>query len=190
MFIVSDHGFKTFTNSIRPNALLRSKGLVRGDDKNIECDAWVIPEGGTAMVYITRPERRAELIPQLKTAFSAIKGISAVLGPEEFDRLGYPDPAKNNRMADLVLAADDGYGFSGDSTGEVTSKLAEGMTPGTHGYLSSNADMDAVFIASGAGIRPTKFGRIRNLDVGPTAARLLGLELKNVQGRVLTEILK
>ena len=30
---------------------------------------------------------------------------------------------------------------------------------------------------------------VDNLDVAPTAARLLGVDLKNVDGRVLTEIL-
>jgi len=30
---------------------------------------------------------------------------------------------------------------------------------------------------------------IRNLDVAPTMAHLLGLEMKNVEGRVLTEFL-
>jgi hypothetical protein len=50
--------------------------------------------------------------------------------------------------------------------------------------------MDATFIASGAGIKPgSKLGRIRNIDVAPTAAKLLGLELKDVEGRVLTGIL-
>ena len=182
IFVVSDHGFKTFTQRIRPNALMKQKGIA---------DVHVIPEGGTAMVYITRPERKAELLPVLRKDFSAIKGVSAVLGSQDFDRLGYPQPDKSDRMSDLVLAAADGYAFEGAADGEVVSPVPAGSTPGSHGYLSTESDMDAVFIASGAGIKPgLRLERVANLDVGPTAARLLGLEMKNVQGRVLTEILR
>jgi predicted AlkP superfamily pyrophosphatase or phosphodiesterase len=182
MFIVSDHGFKTFTQRIRPNALMKQKGI---------SDVHVIPEGGTAMVYVTRPERRAELLPVLRKEFAAVKGVSAVLGSQDFDRLGYPQPDKSDRMSDLVLAAADGFAFEGAADGEVVSPVPAGSTPGSHGYLSTESDMDAVFIASGAGIKPgVRLERIHNLDVAPTAARLLGLEMKNVQGRVLTEILR
>lgn len=182
MFIVSDHGFKTFTQRIRPNALMKQKGIA---------DVHVIPEGGTAMVYITRAERKAELLPVLREQFSAVKGVSAVLGSQDFDRLGYPQPDKSDRMADLVLAAADGYAFEGAADGEVVTPVAPGTTPGAHGYLSTDSEMDAVFIASGAGIKPgTRLERVRNLDVGPTAAKLLGLEMKDVQGRILTEILR
>ena len=45
--------------------------------------------------------------------------------------------------------------------------------------------MNAVFVASGAGIkRGVKLGSIRNLDVAPTIAKLLGLEMKNIEGKV------
>ena len=50
--------------------------------------------------------------------------------------------------------------------------------------------MNAVFIASGPGIkRGAKLGSIRNLDVAPTVAKLLGLEMNNIQGKALTEAL-
>jgi hypothetical protein len=50
--------------------------------------------------------------------------------------------------------------------------------------------MNATFVASGPGIkRGVKLASIRNLDVAPTVARLLGLEMKNIDGRVLSEIL-
>jgi predicted AlkP superfamily pyrophosphatase or phosphodiesterase len=182
IFIVSDHGFKTYRHVIRPNALLKQKGIQ---------DVHVISEGGTAMVYITRAERKAELLPVLRTQLAGLRGVSQVLGTEDFDRLGYPQPAKSDRMADLVLAAADGYSFSGSDTGEPVAELPAGSTPGAHGYLSTDSDMDAALIISGAGIKPgTKLGRVRNLDVAPTAARLLGLTMQNIQGKVLTEILR
>ena len=46
-------------------------------------------------------------------------------------------------------------------------------------------------MASGRGIKPgAKLQSVDNVDVAPTAAKLLGVELKNVEGKVLTEILE
>ena len=47
------------------------------------------------------------------------------------------------------------------------------------------------FIASGAGIKKgVKLGDISNMDVAPTMAAVLGLEMKDVDGRVLKKILR
>jgi hypothetical protein len=52
-FIVTpDHGFKTVTRVIRPNVLFRQIGL--------DTSAWAIGAGGTAMVYATRAEDKAD----------------------------------------------------------------------------------------------------------------------------------
>ncbi len=127
---------------------------------------------------------------QLKSLFGGMEGVARIVGPSEYG-LGYPDPAKNPRMADLVLAAADGYAFHGAADGEVVSAVPAGATPGTHGYLNTEPDMTAIFIASGAGIRSgATLGKMRNIDVGPTIARLLGVSLPNPQGKALVSILK
>jgi len=180
IFIVSDHGFKTYKKVIHANALLRQKGI---------SDVWVIPEGGTAMVYITRESRKGELLPVLRSAFTALQGVAEVLDQPSFSKYGYP-AQPTGQMCDLVLVAAEGHSFGGAQQGDAVVDVPAGSTPGAHGYISTDRAMDAVFIASGAGVkRAVKLGRIRNLDVAPTAARLLGLEMKNVEGRVLNEIL-
>jgi predicted AlkP superfamily pyrophosphatase or phosphodiesterase len=184
IFVVADHGFKTYKRVIQPNAVFGAKGLIRGED----CDVWSIPEGGTSMVYITRPGRKSELMQTLPGMLGSLEGVAQVLTPAEFDKFGYPQP--DDRMADLVLAAKTGYAFTGAREGEPVTDVAGGSTPGAHGYLSTDADMNAVFVASGAGIRAgAKLGAMRTIDIAPTIARLLGLKLPDMQGRVLTEIL-
>ena len=94
-------------------------------------------------------------------------------------------------MADLVLAAEDGYGFSPSASGD---ELVTAATPydnhGTHGYLSTNPKMNAAFIASGFGIkRGIKIGLVENIDVAPTIAHLLGEELAGAEGKIMKEIL-
>ena len=66
LIILSDHGFRTFKHKIHPNVLLREKGLLSTASGQPKGDVWVMPEGGTAMVYVTNPARRAELVPELR----------------------------------------------------------------------------------------------------------------------------
>jgi predicted AlkP superfamily pyrophosphatase or phosphodiesterase len=187
VFVVSDHGFHNAKKIIRPNVALKADGLIRGGD----ADAWSYPEGGTAMVYITNESRRAELLPKLRERLGKLEGVGRVIGPEQFAEHGFPPPGPNSRMADLVLAAADGYAFGGDQDGAVVVDVPAGSVAGTHGYLRDMPDMRATFVASGYGIRKgASIGEVRNVDIAPTVARLLGLEMKDVAGRVLTEVLR
>ena len=50
--------------------------------------------------------------------------------------------------------------------------------------------MHATFVAAGAGIKPgARLKTINNIDVAPTIARLLRVQLPSAEGRVLTEFL-
>ncbi len=189
LLVVSDHGFKTARRSIRPNTVLRERGLLKVVSGKIECDAWVMPDGGSAMVYVIDPANRARLVPELKRALTGIEGIDRVIEPSEYDALGYPAPERNDQGPDLILAAKDGYSFGGDHTGETVIDLPPGASPGSHGYLNSDPEMDAIFVAWGRGVkRGATLDQARVFDVGPTIARLLGLTMTGVDGRALAEL--
>jgi hypothetical protein len=50
--------------------------------------------------------------------------------------------------------------------------------------------MNGVLVVWGRGIKAgTKLGAVDNLDVAPTIGALLGIELPDIEGRVLREIL-
>jgi predicted AlkP superfamily pyrophosphatase or phosphodiesterase len=185
IFVVSDHGFKTYHHVIHPNALLRQKGLLRSQD---DCDGWVIPEGGTAMVYVTREERRKDVLAAFR---GAIPGVSQVITPEEYPKWGYPKVTPNGRMADLVLAAVNDSAFDGAFNGEVNTDVPAGASPGNHGYLNTDTDMDAILVSWGAGIKRGARTPIKpNVDVAATVAQLLGLDFNGIQGKVLSEFLQ
>ena len=185
VFVVADHGFKTYRKQIQPNAILRQKGLLRSTD---DCDVWTIPEGGTSMVYITRASRKAELTASLPEMFRSVEGVARVIPPVEFASLGYPEP--NERMADLVLAAADGYAFGGTIDGEAVVSVPAGSSPGAHGYLNTDPDMNAVLVASGAGIRKgATLGTVKNTALAPAIARLLGVALPDATDASLNSIL-
>jgi len=189
--VATDHGFKKVQKVIHTNVALRDAGLIRLKEGKVEsCDAYVMPQGGLAFVYVTDPAKRAELLPKLKTLCAGLEGVKQVIDGHDGPTLGMPTPAQNQGMGDLVLYAKDGYAFfQGLDGAEV---IRESKTYlGTHGYPNSDPELDGIFLASGYGIKPgVKLERVTNLDVAPTIAELLGVPLPNVEGRVLKEILK
>jgi predicted AlkP superfamily pyrophosphatase or phosphodiesterase len=190
VIVVSDHGFKAITKTIRPNAVFRKAGLLRPEGLKVaSCQAYAVSEGGTAMVYV-RPSEGGHLTDRVKELLGGLEGMERVLEPREYPALGIPLPKDNPQAPDLILVAKPGYGFSAPFDGEPVGEITEGMTVGLHGYPNADPDMNAIFIAWGAGIRRgAKLEVFPNLNVGPTIASLFGLTMEGVDGRPLLEIL-
>jgi predicted AlkP superfamily pyrophosphatase or phosphodiesterase len=92
-------------------------------------------------------------------------------------------------MGAVFLTAKEGYAFAAAAGDRAVIDAPEGSL-GAHGYISTAPDIQSLFIASGRGIKPgSTLDTVNNVDVAPTAATLLGLEMKDVDGRVLVEIL-
>ena len=111
-----------------------------------------------------------------------------------------PDPqldALIKKLSDKSAAPDDaalylegelGNMFSGASTGGF---LRRAPLLGNHGYLPTKTGLQTGFIAAGRGIRKgIVLDSIRLVDVAPTVAQLLGLEMKGTDGRALNEIIQ
>ncbi len=190
IIVTTDHGFKKVEKYVYANVILKQAGLLRAGGATIaQCDAFAGTQGGIAFIYVTDPARRAELLPKLRQLFTGAEGVERVLDGSEAPSLGMPTPAENEGMGDLILYAKAGYAFSGAATGDVTAGPAVNYG-GTHGYASTDPELDGIFIASGAGIKKgVRLERVSNLDVAPTIARLLGVELPTADGRAMEEIL-
>jgi predicted AlkP superfamily pyrophosphatase or phosphodiesterase len=174
--VVSDHGFKSYTNRIRVAVALKAAGLDQA--------AYVLPEGGTGDLYLN-PTNPPDLLPRIIGLMKSIEGIDEVITPDRFSALGLPLPGKDPQMCDLLLTAKPGYSFSGATGGPVTAAVPQ--QAGSHGYLASDPDLDAIFIASGYGVKPDiKLDRVATIDVAPTIARLLGVALPTANGKPLT----
>jgi predicted AlkP superfamily pyrophosphatase or phosphodiesterase len=189
-FVVADHGLKAVRRQVRANAALAKAGLLTVTDNKItRADAYVVPEGGTALVYVTSPDPAGTILTRAKQALAGLEGIERVVEPAEFAAYGLPRPEDNAQMGVLVLVARDGYAFAAPATDPVVIDAPAGSL-GAHGYVSSDPDLQALFIASGRGIRPgVRLDAIDNLGIAPTAASLLGVRLGDVEGRVMTEVL-
>jgi predicted AlkP superfamily pyrophosphatase or phosphodiesterase len=188
VMIVSDHGFRGIKHKIHPNVLLREKGLISGKAEQARGESWVASTGGTAMVYVSDPKRKAELIPELTKIFAHQEGVARVYGPDDIGQLGLPRASETDQGPDLVLCAAPDYSFGNESEGNYVTQVAQG---GTHGYLNTDPSMQAMFVAWGAEIIPgVRLNKISNLDVAPTIAAILGVEMEKTQGHVLHSILR
>ena len=173
--VVSDHGFKGYTNEIRAAVALRSAGLSNA--------AYVLPEGGTGFLYLNAtnsPDASRKVMELMKS----VECVADVITPERFNALGLPLPQRDPQMFDLLLTAKAGYSFSGAAGGAVTASVPQ--QAGSHGYLASDPDLDAIFIASGYGVKAgTKLDEVRAIDVAPTIAKLLRVSLPKAKGKAL-----
>ena len=192
LFAVSDHGFRAVQKQVLPNVALRDAGLITVEGGKITATkAYVVSEGGSAFVYVTAPDADGDLLRRARQAISRLEGIDTIIEPAQYASLGLPQPSVDPQVGALLLTAQSGYAFAVGATADKTVVDAPEGSLGTHGYISSDPDIQALFIASGRGIKPgVKLKSVDNVDVAPTAAKLLGVELKNVDGRVLTEILQ
>ncbi|MDP3071713.1 MAG: alkaline phosphatase family protein [Opitutaceae bacterium] len=191
VIVTTDHGFKKVDNYLYANVALKKAGLLRTAGATIaQCDAFAGTQGGIAFIYVTDPAKRAELLPRLKELFAATEGVAQVIDAATgAPALGMPTPAENQGMGDLILYPKAGYAFSAAAAGDAIIGPAVNYG-GTHGYNSADPELDGIFLASGAGIKKgVKLDRVRNLDVAPTIARLLGVALPTADGKAIEEIL-
>ncbi|MCC2668386.1 MAG: Type phosphodiesterase / nucleotide pyrophosphatase [Armatimonadetes bacterium] len=189
IFVTADHGFVQVTKTIKPYVRLRDRGLSRaGANGSVEYDAQIISEGGSAFVYVPKAKSQPDLVSRVRSALEGLEGTEPVVTPERYPPLGLPVPGRDPQAPDLVLSAKDGYNFSTETAAPEIAPLLRPV--GSHGYLHTNPKVDALCIAAGAGIRKgSRVPRVRNVDIAPTIARLLGLQLPDVDGRVLDEFL-
>jgi predicted AlkP superfamily pyrophosphatase or phosphodiesterase len=189
LLVCSDHGFFPIEKEIRTNVLLKQLGLLEAEGAKItRKSALGLGQGGACAVYIFDEARREEISRRLQQVLAATEGVEAVFTPDEYQRLGQPTPREDPRGADLWISARSGYSFSDTPAGE--SPLVPRETRGgTHGYLPDQPDLLGTCIIWGRGVAPgTRLGKVSNLDIAPTMAHLLGIELPTAAGRPLAAI--
>jgi arylsulfatase A-like enzyme len=189
VIVVSDHGFLPVHTMVQPGVLMRALGLVELDDDGdvTRWDAMPWAAGGNVALYVhpDAPETTAKRLDQVLQLLKKGKdyGVRQVWRGKQIDkRGGFPG-------AYAVLDAQPGYYFSGSVRGEQVTVPAGGK--GTHGYDPKRLMLRAAFLAKGPEIRVGKrIGTVRLLDVAPTIAKILGVKLDDVQGKVIRAALR
>ena len=180
--VLADHGFRTARRTINPNVALRNAGLIRGEGQARHVDAWTMPWGGAAGIYLTDRSARATLVPKIEAALTGLEGVDRLATGAALTDLGLPDPRSSEQAPDLVVAARDGYDFGRADTGALVVDT-DATHVGHHGALNTDPTMRALFLAWGRDIKPgVRLGEVRAIDVAPTIAEWLGVRLPSAEG--------
>jgi predicted AlkP superfamily pyrophosphatase or phosphodiesterase len=187
-FIVgADHGFATVEWQV--NVAPAFAGSTVADKVTVH------PQGWSLFVEL-KPEfdaaRDQAALDEVLARAQAIDGVARIVRPEEFHALGLPtyDESPYIRGHYMIVGEIDTYvAYKPEDASTARTPLTEAHHG--HGYLPEHPDMYPVLVLSGRGVaQGKKIGHVRNLDVAPTIARLLGLDMPDVDGRVLTEALR
>lgn len=190
--VLGDHSSLDAHTIVNLNVLFREKGWISVDSKTQRFSYEVICKNcdGSAYIYMKneRDERIKEEIRELLQGFNnRYHCIEEIYTGAEAGELGA------DQNCAFMLEACRGYYFLDSMEGDVIKPInpAEaGVVPhvtlNTHGYSPNKEDYTTVFMAAGKGIRSgVQVERMDLVDEGPTLARLLGLELKEADGKVV-----
>lgn len=189
-FIVSDHGFISVNKQFNVNVALKEAGLIETDaqGKVVNWRAYAHSSGGAAAI-ILRDSNDRETAMKVKRLIARLAanpshGIAFVFDEADIARIG------GDTRAVLMLSA--AYGFSfGDGLSADLQLITESRYRGTHGYYPEMMPLRATFIASGYGIKSgLVLPEIEMVQIAPTIARYLGLDLPGAEDKPITEILK
>jgi predicted AlkP superfamily pyrophosphatase or phosphodiesterase len=178
--IVSDHGFLRDTATISPMIVLRDAGLITTNAAGNVTD-WKVfmnNEGGSAFLVARDPNDAASIAKATeamrKLAADPANGIAKVDTPEDLKAM------HSNPTAFLGLEASRGFAFGSALQGALVAPARGGK----HGYNPDIPELRPSMILSGAGVHQCKLREgVRIVDVGPTAAALLGVSMPGTMGR-------
>ncbi len=179
VFVVSDHGFLATTKSLQPNAALREAGLLTINDRGqiTSWDAYFHPSGGSGFVYLKRPadaalQDRVYAVLQ-KIQQEPANGVRKIWNRSDLDRMGA------HPLATFGLDVVDGF-YTSNGVDRLVVPSAE---RGGHGFDPSRPALHASFIAAGPHVtRRGSIGTIKMIQVAPTIARILGVQLSPLAG--------
>ncbi|GEP42055.1 alkaline phosphatase family protein [Brevifollis gellanilyticus] len=193
--ITTDHGFITYDKLINPNVVLKQDGLTKtvlGKTLDKSSKVFAMAEGGACFVYVFDQANRYSILADITPKLAAIEGVESIVERKDFKTVvGHLLSEEDPREPDLFLSAKDGYNFT-DSLADSAVITKVEVAKGSHGYLHTHPDMGGCFVISGAGVKTggSVIEKIDNRDVAPTMAKLLGVTIPGVEGRVLEEALK
>lgn len=179
--VVSDHGTLDNTHNISPNVLLHEAGLIETDEYGnvVNWRAFGQRAGGTAEIRLADSEDQeaAEILKGIVDRLVADpeSGILEVVDKEGAKkRGGFPDAA-------YVLVSKKGYELRDDVDGEYCrTRLTQ---KAQHGYNEEFPEMRASFMLTGKGITPGNLENVHLIDIAPTLAAIMHVELPDAEGR-------
>jgi predicted AlkP superfamily pyrophosphatase or phosphodiesterase len=187
MVITGDHGFLPFHTELAINLPLVEAGLIaKGPDGHPQWQAMIAPNRGLGSVYVRDGAERAAVIARVREVLSQYErrfpGRFRLVERDELNRLGAD--------GDAVFGVEPVRGYVLDGRLSPPFAQAHNRAAG-HGYSPATPGMETGLVMSGAGVRRgVRLAETRTLDVAPTIAALLGIELRQAEGQPIAGALK
>jgi len=195
--LLGDHSSLDEDKVVNLNVLLREKGYITINKKgNIKDYKAIIKNcDGSAYLYLKDKEDKnlKKDIYNLFTDFNKdFNCIEAIYDRDQAINFG-ADP-----KCTFMLEANKGYYFLDEFEGEIIREVKDhhiGVVPdftrSTHGYSPFKENYTTVFMATGKGIKKgVIIDEMSLVDEGPTLGSLLGIELKEADGKVIWEFIE
>ena len=202
--VAGDHGMSGASRLLRPNVALVQAGLAALDARgaiDLSRTKAVYFPGNSGFVLINRESRPGGIVaPEdedgVRAAVAAaLRGVRdpASARPVILDMLDPRAPGREPSFGgpnggDLYLSLAPGYDVSASTRGAVVEEIPP---RGVHGLDPERRELQAGFVIAGPGVAAgVSLGPIRQIDVAPTLAALLGLDPPaQATGSVLTKAL-
>lgn len=187
LMFTGDHSQKDVKYAIYGNRILEGLGFARYEEgRLVSYKAYLDSCDGMAYIYI-KDECREEIGKRIQEEFLSMKGIKAVMKPEEFKPLGC------DHKADLVLEAEEGYSFeSGYERGAFDTEdgIVENHYKALHGYLPSDPDYQTMFFCCGEDVAHKRLPEMGIIDILPTICHWMGMKAEPMDGVCRREVWK
>lgn len=201
--LVSDHGMEGVGKFFSTDAVLERAGLLKVDAAGKVDLARSRAVGGDFAVRVNGTDRKGGIVPPsereevIRLAAASLLSLTdpetgrhvveRVFRPEETAGLGIGGPAGG----DLYFDPAPGYMPSTRYAAGLFSPARRGAGNGEHGFYPHRAKMKAVFFMAGPGVRRNlTVPGVRQIDIAPTLARLLGIPAPaDARGHVIGEAL-
>jgi len=184
IFVVSDHGFAQVNYEVNLIGAFVQNGLIQYDAVNKKVTGWTATpwySGGSAAIMMKDPSDKVTydkvkaVLEQLRS--SQELGIAAVYEKASIRQMGA------NPLAQFWVDFKLGFVMGTDPSAPLVSPS---KSKGMHGYSPSNPEMHATLIVSKPNKNnSTNLGTVDMRDIAPTIAHVLGVQLKNTEGKVL-----
>ena len=186
--ILSDHGQRDCTKTVRMNVLLEQEGLLQLSPLGTVYSwlAYTQSNGMSTTVYLS--DNTNEKL--YRRVFDCLKKLQATgeYGIERIWTRGeLTECYGQSGPFSFMIEAEEGVRFVNDLTGPV---FEAGPVKGVHGYMPDKGPQP-IFMGQGPAFREgAVLERASLVDVAPTLAAVLGQSMPEADGRVLTELLK
>lgn len=193
VILLGDHCQKDTKRAVYLNHALKENGYLQTKGKKIisyqaiakncdgSCYLYLNPKAAQDDDFCRELKNFVELLARDETY-----GIERIHTAQEAAALGA------DAACFLMLEAAEGVYFLDefDVAGLEVSDIKKHKMRATHGYLPDKSDYKTFFMAKGCGIKQdVVIPSMKLYDEGPTIARLMGLDLGDVDGREIEELL-